>query len=401
MPQTPVFLKRVGLRNYKSIAECDVTLGPFTLLVGRNGSGKSNFLDALRFVGEALETSLDHALKSRGGIAEVRRIGPGHPRNFSVELELHLSGVWGTYFFEIGSQPRGNFIVKEEKLEIRTHGNRLMHAYHVKDGEVVSKSTETLPHSSADRLLLVVASGLPEFRPVYDALLAMGFYNLNPEKIKEVQKPDAGELLRRDGSNLASVVARLEEDRSAVKDRIREYLALIVPQITDFERVPVGHQETLRFCQSVTGSEPPWRFYAGSISDGTLRTLGILVAAMQLVDRKEPIRLVGIEEPETALHPAASAALMDALREAAQETQIVVTTHSPDLLDQYDPDSETLLVVVSDDGTTRIGDVDEASRSVIRDHLYSAGDLLRLDQLQPQEAPDRQFALFDQTPSEP
>ncbi len=48
------FLKRVKIRNYKSIAHCDVELGPFTLLVGRNGSGKSNFLDAIRFVADGL-----------------------------------------------------------------------------------------------------------------------------------------------------------------------------------------------------------------------------------------------------------------------------------------------------------------------------------------------------------
>jgi ABC-type hemin transport system ATPase subunit len=61
------FLTRVRIRNYKSIGKCDASLYPLTVLVGRNGSGKSNFLDALRFVTEALHTSLDHAIKSRGG----------------------------------------------------------------------------------------------------------------------------------------------------------------------------------------------------------------------------------------------------------------------------------------------------------------------------------------------
>ena len=61
------FLRRVALRNYKSIRECDVALGPLMLLVGPNGSGKSNFLDALRFVAESLRTTMDQALRERGG----------------------------------------------------------------------------------------------------------------------------------------------------------------------------------------------------------------------------------------------------------------------------------------------------------------------------------------------
>ncbi len=69
----PTLITQVTLKDYKSIARCDVRLGPLTFLVGPNGSGKSNFLDALRFVSDALNTSLDHALRDRGGIQEVLR----------------------------------------------------------------------------------------------------------------------------------------------------------------------------------------------------------------------------------------------------------------------------------------------------------------------------------------
>ncbi len=382
MSHANVFLKRVRIRNYKSIADCDVELGSLTLLVGRNGAGKSNFLDALRFVSDGLETSLDHAIKARGGIAAVRRISTGHPRNLGIDLQLHLPETFAEYSFEIGSQPKAGFVVKRERLRIFNYRSEMLHEYRIEDEQLVSTAAP-LPPVSSDRLYLVVASGLPQFRPVYDALQGMGFYNLNPDQIKEVQKPDAGELLRRDGSNLASVISRLSEDRPEVLARIKEYVAQIVPDIVDFERVPVGHHETLSFRQRVTGSEHPWRFYAGSMSDGTLRTLGILVAAMQLVGRQDPVRLVGIEEPETALHPAASAALMGALREAAETTQIVATTHSPDLLERFDPDEDTLLAVVSSEGTTEIGPADEASMQAVRDHLFTAGELLRMDQLQP------------------
>ena len=77
------FITRVILKNYKSIAACDVHLGPLTFLVGRNGSGKSNFLDALRFVADALNTSLDHAIRDRGGINDVRRRSRGHPNHLA------------------------------------------------------------------------------------------------------------------------------------------------------------------------------------------------------------------------------------------------------------------------------------------------------------------------------
>lgn len=377
-------MRKVSLRNYKSIEKCVVALRPLTVLVGRNGSGKSNFLDALRFVADSLQTSLDHAIKARGGIDSVRRLSTGHPRNFAIGLEVLLpEGRIALYQFEVAARQRGGFVVRREELKILSKSATPLTHYNVEQGKVMGASSESMPPASPDRLYLVNAAGLPDFRPVYDSLSAMGFYNLNPEAMKELQSPDAGEILHRDGGNIASVVARLSTERPQVTSRIEGYLASIVPGIAGFERASLGPKETLQFRQKVSGSPHPWRFYAASMSDGTLRALGTLVAVTQLAERSSSVTLVGIEEPETALHPAATGALMDALREAASHTQVLVTSHSPDLLDQVSPDSEGLLAVVSEEGTTKVAPIDPASLEAVRKHLYTPGELLRLDQLEP------------------
>src|SRR5579864_5218701 len=104
------FITRVALRNYKSIAICDVPLHSLTFLVGLNGSGKSNFLDSLRFAADALRTSLDHALRERGGIKNVRRRSRGHPNHFGMKLYLRLpQGIEGSYSFRVGTQPSGGY----------------------------------------------------------------------------------------------------------------------------------------------------------------------------------------------------------------------------------------------------------------------------------------------------
>src|ERR1035437_11030884 len=103
-----VLITRVVLKNYKSIASCSVPLRPLIFLVGQNGSGKSNFLDALRLVSESLTTYLDHALRERGGINEVRRRSSGHPTHFGMRLEFALAGgIQGHYAFRVGAKPRG------------------------------------------------------------------------------------------------------------------------------------------------------------------------------------------------------------------------------------------------------------------------------------------------------
>jgi predicted ATPase len=384
--QKPPFLRRVTLHNYKSIRECDVALGPLMLLVGPNGSGKSNFLDALRFVSESLRNTMDQALRERGGIKEVRRRSRGHPTHFAIELWLTLpTGEEAQYGFRVGARPQGGFEVQEEQCTVRSNGTKEA-SYHVREGQVVSATFQPPPPASTDRLYLTVASGFPDFRRVYDPLSGMGFYSINPDRLRDFQEPDAGNLLLRDGRNVASVLAWIEHNNNQAKVRIEEYLSRIASGIQHVDKKSLGHKETLEFRQNVAGDANPWSFSATNMSDGTLRALGVLVSLFQCFDRplKTPVPLVGIEEPEATLHPAAASVLMSALCEASHYTQVLATSHSPDLLDFKDLDPDALLVVDASETETRIAPVDEASKSAVLDQLYTTGELLRLNQLQPQ-----------------
>jgi hypothetical protein len=192
MTVEPPFLREVRIRNFKSISKCAVSFRPVTLMVGRNGSGKSNFLDALRFVADGLQSSLDYAIRQRGGIDNVRRRSTGHPRNFAVEVVVSLPGQQvATYAFELAARSNGGFSVKRETLTVESAAGLPAAHFVREDARVVSMSEKNVPPVLEDRLYLVNAAGLPEFRPVYDALLSMGFYNLNPETMKEPQSPDA------------------------------------------------------------------------------------------------------------------------------------------------------------------------------------------------------------------
>lgn len=378
------FIHRVILKNYKSIAACDVRLAPLTFLVGPNGAGKSNFLDALRLVSDALRTSLDHAVRDRGGINEVRRRSSGHPNHFGIRLEFRFEGMFGHYAFNVGAKDRGAYEIQNEECLLHSPNSRRA-SFRVRAGEVEA-STAPVPPASKDRLYLVNASGLPEFRPLYDALSQMGFYNLNPEAIRDVQSPDAGDLLARDGSNLASVLARLEAHDPAVKQRVEEYLEKVVPGVQGVEHKTVGPKETIEFKQEVAGAKHPWKFLATNMSDGTLRALAVLVALFQpgRVGQGRT-RLVGLEEPESALHPAAAGVLIDCLRDAAEHCQVIVTSHSPDLLDAPDISDDQLIAVLSEQNETKLGRLDAGGRDALKQGLYTAGELLRMNQLQPDE----------------
>ena len=383
----PPLIRRVVIHNYKSIAKCDVTLGRFNVFVGRNGAGKSNFLDALQFVSDCLSESLSAAFDRRNGIGDVLRHGDENPSSFQIEIELDLSTSNAKYKLDIALQPHGGFAVQEEELLIEDiaaedpspamfncqMGNLKLHA------DYEGKTRRFF----ADRLYLPVASDMPAFRQVYDALTGIGVFHPIPEFARKPHKLEPGIRLSKSGSNLTSVVSRLSRERPKTLARIIEYLAQIVTGLIAVQPLEIGGYEILEFLLQVPGESQPRKFQSQNMSDGTLRALAVLVAALQFYTRTDSSHVIGIEEPESAIHPAAMAVLLDALRESSVNNQVLITTHSPDLLDRIDIETDSLFAVSNESGSTVIAPIDRASASAIRDHLYTPGELLRMDQLEP------------------
>jgi predicted ATPase len=214
-----------------------------------------------------------------------------------------------------------------------------------------------------------------------EGLRWMAFYNFIPEAMHGPLMPTAGQLLDKHGQNLASVIDGLTELEPDSVERVRDYLRVIAPEIETFEVTPLGEYETVRFRMRGEAGQKPLEFNASSMSDGTLRALAALMAAFQVVLPHGYPSVVGIEEPETALHPAAMRALVDALDDATQRTQVILTTHSADLLSGRDVSPGQVLVVRNRGGHTHITPVDPASMEIIQKELYSLAELQRMDKL--------------------
>jgi len=135
-------------------------------------------LDAFRFVADALNSSLENALRERGGIGEVRRRSAGHPTHFSILFDLELeNNRKGNYGFQVGALKNGGFQVQQELCTITDGTQENSAFYKVQEGKVLENSESVFPPAIKDRLYLVAAAGLPSFRGIYDALSRMGFYN--------------------------------------------------------------------------------------------------------------------------------------------------------------------------------------------------------------------------------
>ena len=219
---------------------------------------------------------------------------------------------------------------------------------------------------------------------MFDFLSRMGFHDLNPQRMGDLQPPSPGDLLDGDGGNLASVIARMRANAPHRLERIERYLSAVVPGMVGVRQRELGPMLTLEFRQRVRGDGHPWRFLAASVSNGTLHALGVLTALFQ--GDPGSVGVVGIEEPESGLHPAAAEVLMDALSEASERCQVLAATHSADLLDVPEIATASLRAVVMEEGVTRVALLDEAGRGILREGLATPGELLRLGHLAP--APD-------------
>ena len=385
------FISRLRLKNFKSIAQCDVRLGPLTILVGPNGSGKSNFLDALEFLCRAVATSPNQALEERGGLESVLRQVPETCNSFSIEVEAAVPWwpaspeITARYEIEIGraqDSTRGITVLHESGVLRGPDGTATFSSSAGRaDLSPAGEHSHGVATIEPDRLFLPVAGTQGTFAQLYTGLTLPRFYHFRTESLRRPQRSSRRAVLRRHGDGLGDVLATLSADHRPAKARVDAYLSAIAHGATGIQARDAGDYKTIVLNTSVDGED--FEFDSEAMSEGTVRAAAVLAALFQPESLNGRLPLVGIEEPEIALHPAAAGVLYDALTEASEHVQVIATSQSADLLDREDLDPGNVRPVAMRDGLTIIGEVDDASQEIFRQKLYTLGELMRGNQLSP------------------
>ena len=381
-------LRRLTLQRFRSLHGATVEFDNPTFLVGQNGAGKSNVVDALSLLADAMASPLAAVLDKRGGIGAVGHRRAARGRVADMGLRVEIEGLTGAseamYAFEVRATQGYNYKVRCEQCRcVAEDGTQ---SWFHRKGNTFRSSTKARPALVPNALALPLVAGDQRFAPVAQFLSEIQHYRIDPRTLREMQEPDAGIRLHSDGSNAASVLRQLNP---RTRQHLQEFLQTVVPGEVEVKPERVQNKLSLKFTQQ--GEEAALRLGPHSMSDGTLRTLGLLAAVLQ---PKLPTVLI-VEEPEATIHPGALGTILDVLRHAARSTQTVITTHSPDILEaQWIKDSH-LRIVSWEAGATRVAPVSEDTRTALREHLMDAGELLRSNALLGADHVEGQVPLLD------
>ncbi|MEX1363141.1 MAG: AAA family ATPase [Nannocystaceae bacterium] len=340
-------LESLRLIDFKSFVDETVPLSPLTFLVGANAAGKSNVLDALRFLqGAAYQLRLSEVLDGeegrepdawrgiRGGAREAARYGS---TGFAVHSQWRLDLLDALGMprvaegrHEIRCEVRPTVRVLEE-ASVDPEGNDRVRLRRSDRGELVMTPDHLAPGALRD--LDDGRSALLRPGPVGDlnvgyyarALERVRFVDIQPDRMRELSR--SGPPLRDDGANFSGVLHALSRDPETRKTFIEWVAELCAPELSDLDFIEV---EELGDVMAVLIERDGRRISARSMSDGTLKFLGILTA----VYTAEEDSIVCFEELGAGLHPARVRLLMELLETVHRErgVQTIATTHSPSLL---------------------------------------------------------------------
>jgi predicted ATPase len=203
------------------------------------------------------------------------------------------------------------------------------------------------------------------------------FYMLNANELRQPQRTLKETPFDENGKNLAAVLRRIKYYGGNNWDLLRGVLQSVIKSFNTLEVETVGSYLATKLLYDTDGTNHRTA-YLGQESDGTIRMLGLLAALQQQPSQT----FISIEEPEANIHPGALAALAGVIDEASLRSQILVTTHSPDMLDHLPV--ESFLVVEKVGDTTHVGPLDASQIASVRKRLFTPGELFRMEGLQRQ-----------------
>ncbi|MBM4396617.1 MAG: AAA family ATPase [Deltaproteobacteria bacterium] len=371
-------IEEMRLRHFRAFADARLRLDDLTVLVGRNGAGKTSLMLALDFLRDAVTDSLVSALARRGGVQGIRqRQRAGKPYDVALALVLRAEGQRVAYGFVVGPSNDGNgFLVKEEFLRAEVGPS-----FHRKAQAFSSDNADVRPKLSREALLLPVVAGQdPLWTAALSTIRKARAYCLSPATIGSEPEIGSSHWLARDGGNAGDVLKRIESAPAVMKWLVR-HLSAVTPGILAVHAVDtVIGRRLIYFQQDVAGGIQ--EFASGHMSDGTLRCLGILLALRQ---RSAP-SLVFVDEIEDSIHPAALGTLLDAINSSLDRCQVIITSHSPEALTHPAVTAARVRIVDWRDGVSRIYAVAPEVAGTLRPP-ESVGRLLRSNALWPADGP--------------
>jgi len=384
-------LSHIFVDHFKSLSQIDMKLGSLTVICGKNSTGKSNILESITFLRDAIQNGLDEATSDRHGIESILQWSPSRPFNMDLRAHFTVGEGTGQYHLKISSKGREPYVLEEsaswrEANEKAVSYKRMKNnvQYSGVDDQFVKFAQVIIGKPDDQEIVLpnaasITARNNSSFFLLRRAIISFELYSIFPNTIRMPQKPATEFRLSPSGDNLLSVLKMMATSKSsAVKSLYQEIISMMRQIIPNLERIQVKNIGGLLWplFDVKEQSGKIHQFNVSQISDGALRILGILVALYQ----PHPPNIVALEEPEQNVHPGFLGLLADAFKDFSRKSQIIITTHSPNLIDYFDV--ESLYVVDFTDGQTRVGSVSASQKEAVKTRLLTAGEIMTVQGLE-------------------
>ena len=348
-------MEKIQIQGYKSIKDLSLGLRPINILIGANGSGKSNFLSFFEFLNVAYEKRLTEYVALNGGTERFLFNGPKVTENILAEMSFGGN----TYGFEL-SQGDGRFVFTHEKLGYCSSQGVINNEIDIANynNEASIKDYDGMKRGEYVKQYL---SGIRKYH----------FHDTGKHSpfIKTSNINNDSYYLYSKGDNLAAFLYAIKENKPKTYKRILRVVQSVAPYFNDFyfSVNPNGDlrlQWTDKYSDIIYGPT--------DLSDGTIRFIALAALFLQ----PNPPSVIILDEPELGLHPFAIAKLSGIIKSAAEKgCQVIIATQSADLIKYFS--AEDIITIDSINGESHFERLDSSKLQLWLDNYYSLGDLWR------------------------
>lgn len=318
-------LNKIVISGFKSISNehpVDLSIGDRTIIMGANGSGKSNIISFFKMLNFMMSGSFQSFVETNGGSQVFLHYGPKFTKSITGSLQFSDDKVENDYSFEISYAQGDNLVITSEKTWVKSprypKGSLKKLEVNFKESALVGKNSNPV---------------ISVLRKILSNCKVYQFHDSSrTSDMRNSSDVEMNNYLQAEANNLPAFLYRIKNEFPHDYEKIVEYVRTIVPQFKDFFLEPnVAGKILLKW---VDTSASDYIFSPSQLSDGSMRFIAL--ATLLLQPRSIMPQMIIIDEPELGLHPYAIDQLAEMIKEASCHSQIIVATQSPKLVDQFD-----------------------------------------------------------------